>query len=113
MAALSSGTPIPVVSKLGAALRWLAGGSHLDICVSFQFSWKSFGTVVYSVLGAIDQVRDNIHFPFDEEACESACRTFDKFSGALFPGTVAAGDGVVFQIARPLATFILTSMVAG
>lgn len=38
----SSGSPIPKKTKLAATLRWLAGGSHHDICTEFGLCSHSF-----------------------------------------------------------------------
>jgi len=38
----SSGSPISKKAKLGATLRWLAGGSYHDICTEFGISPNSF-----------------------------------------------------------------------
>jgi hypothetical protein len=40
--ALSSGSAISPRTRLYATLRWLAGGSYLDICMSFGVAYRSF-----------------------------------------------------------------------
>ena len=60
MATLSSGSKISNRTKLYATLRWLAGGSYLDICFAWGVSYASFFTtdpakgVVWPVIEAID-----------------------------------------------------------
>ena len=60
MAMLSSGSTITKRTKLYATLRWLAGGSYLDICFAWGISYTSFFTtdpakgVVWPVVEAID-----------------------------------------------------------
>jgi hypothetical protein len=38
----SSGSAISVKTRLAVSLRWLAGGSYLDICFAFAISYTSF-----------------------------------------------------------------------
>jgi hypothetical protein len=38
----SSGSPISVITRLGVTLRWLAGGSYLDLCFAWGISSSTF-----------------------------------------------------------------------
>ena len=54
----SSGSPIYHVTKLAVAIRWLAGGSYLDISQMFGLCDKSFSSdtyVLWPTLMAIDK----------------------------------------------------------
>ena len=69
-------------------------------------SWNEFFQPWYKIfhktLKAIDSKLDNIKFPFDDEQkLREAERTFSKFSKGVFPGTVAAGDGIIFKTTKP------------
>ena len=103
-AELSSGSPIPTILKLAATLRFLAGGSYLDIAFGYEVHESSVYVVVWEVLEAINKRIDNIKFPYgDEVKLRDLEQSFWKFNRGLFPGTVAAGDGIVFRIWRPPA----------
>lgn len=88
--------------KLAIALRMLAGGSYLDIAFCYNVHpdtvYKHFG----QVLNAIDEKLQNIVFPYnDEEKMREVEGTFLKYCKGAFPGTVAAGDGIVFRMMKP------------
>jgi hypothetical protein len=101
-ACCSSGSPVFPEIKLALALRFLAGGSYLDLAFAFDVSYKHVMDYVWEVFEAIDQVLNNITFPLgDEEKLRALEQGFCSISKGYFPGTVAAGDGVVFRIQRP------------
>jgi hypothetical protein len=51
---------------------------------------------------AIDMQLDNINFPYsDEVQLRKLEQTFLKYCKGAFPGTVAAGDGIVFRTQKP------------
>lgn len=45
----SSGSPIPVRTRLAVTLRWLAGGSYLDLC----FAWGIAVSMFYHMDGIL------------------------------------------------------------
>ncbi len=99
---LSSGSPIPTILKLAITLRFLAGGSYLDIAFGYEVHESSVYVVVWDVLEAINKHVDNIKFPYgDEIKLRDLEQSFMKFHNGNFPGTVAAGDGIVFRIWKP------------
>ena len=103
MAKVSSGSHIPAVIQLAVTLRLLAGGSYLDLAFAYNVEEKYIFTVFHRVLRALDQVLDNISFPYDDEtALLNLEQTFSNISKGCFPGTVLAGDGVVFKMTKPL-----------
>lgn len=94
--------PIPATAKLCATLRWLAGGSYLDIAFGYNISVKTVHSMFYEVITAIDDCVQNINFPIDDEVKLRELETgFNKISKNFFKGTVAAGDGVVFKMFQP------------
>ena len=100
----SSGQPVQPIVKLAAALRYLAGGIYLDIAFGYSIFYKNVMHFVWQVLTAIDDTLDNINFPIeDEERLRDLERGFSNLCGGVFPGTVAACDGVVFQMQKPPA----------
>ena len=85
--------------KLGIALRFLAGGSYLDLSFAFDVPYRTIMSYVWEVFEAIDDTFNNIEFPLeDEEKLRKLEQGFMKISGGVFKGTVAAGDGVVFRM---------------
>jgi hypothetical protein len=57
---------------------------------------------VWQTVETIDHVLNNIQFPLgDEQKLRAVEQGFLSISKGLFPGTVAAGDGVAFHIQRP------------
>ena len=98
----SSKYEISPVIKLSLALRFLSGGSYLDLAFGFNVSHKHVMTYVWEVLEAIDSTMNNINFPIDdEEKLRKIEDGFNAISGGCFRGTVAAGDGVVFRMHKP------------
>ncbi|KAJ1422043.1 hypothetical protein B484DRAFT_433100 [Ochromonadaceae sp. CCMP2298] len=55
------------VIKLAIALRYLAGGSYLDLAFAFCVSHKHVMSYEWQVVTAIDASLDNIKFPLDNE----------------------------------------------
>ena len=105
-AVLSSGSIIHPIIKLACTLRYLAGGSWCDKCFGYDVSKASFYKFVWEIIGAINESKDpflnNINFSTDEDSLRELEGTFTRISGqGVFPGTVAAGDGVVFEMMAP------------
>jgi hypothetical protein len=53
----SFGGPIPLQMKLAVSLRWLAGGSYLDLCFAWGVAFSTFyhpNGVLWPTLEAID-----------------------------------------------------------
>ena len=104
-ARMTCGSEVTPTIKLAVTLRMLAGGSYLDISFGYGIAPSTVYTIFHEVCEAIDECIDNIKFPYNDiEALKKLERTFDKFGGDFaLPGTVAAGDGVVFQIQKPVS----------
>lgn len=87
MAELSSGSSICNRTKLAVTLRWLAGGSYLDLCFGWAISKTSFFSdrgVVWPVLEAINQALE-IGLPLnDVEELNKNADEFLKFSQGKF-----------------------------
>ena len=49
MACQSSGSCISKLTKLYCTLRWLSGGSYLDICVAYGVSQSSFFSTSFDI----------------------------------------------------------------
>lgn len=55
----SSGSPIRTETRLAVTLRWLSGGSYIDICFAWGISKSSFYSdhgVLWPTISALDQV---------------------------------------------------------
>jgi hypothetical protein len=63
MARQSSGSIVSKKTKLYCTLRWLAGGSYLDICVVYGVSQSSFFSTSYKS-GIVWPVIDAINISF-------------------------------------------------
>ena len=103
MAKLSSGSTISKRTKLYATLRWLAGGSYLDICFAWGISSPSFFAtdpakgVVWPVIEAID-VTFVMGLPVhDVHALKKMAAEFSTYSNGELQGCVTAIDGWVQQ----------------
>ena len=88
--------------KLAIALRYLAGGSHLDLRLIYHVSSSYVYTCVWLVVDAINK-HLKIEFPIDD--VDKLKRLEAKFRarshGGIWAGQVAAIDGVHFKITAP------------
>lgn len=83
------------------ALRWLAGGSYLDLSFGYNLPDIMIHTYVFKVLNLINQTVRIVRFPIDDEvALQKLLEEFNQFTNGHFSGTVAAGDGIVFMMER-------------
>eukprot|EP01036_Dinobryon_divergens_P029172 gene29172-38236_t len=110
MAGVSAGSAISKRTKLYATLRWLAGGSYLDICFAWGLSKSAFYStncewgVVWPVVDAIDAAFD-IGLPLSNvEDLQKLADEFSVLSHGQLPGAVTAIDGWVAQTRKPFPT---------
>jgi len=96
----SSGSHIPVVTRLAVSLRWLAGGSYLDLCFAWGVAASTFyhaNGVLWPTLEALDKALDKsfpFGFPFGDEArLDELAEGFCVHSGGILDGCVLAMDG--------------------
>ena len=93
----SSGDSIDPVIQLAITLRILAGGSYLDIAFGYNVGNSTVYPIFWNVMEAINKRLSNIDFPWEnEELLREMEGQFNNLSKGAFPGTVLAGDGVVF-----------------
>jgi hypothetical protein len=100
----SSKSAILPVTKLAVSLRWLAGGSYLDIARLFGVDCYNFFNdhyVLWETLRAIDNSLDNIKFSLDSVDLENNARGFSKFSKGNMKDCVMAIDGWVCKTRMP------------
>ena len=100
----SSKSPVYPYLQLCIGLRYLAGGSYLDISDAYAVHESTVRPVVWRVIRAINKNIRNVSFPYkDLEKLREHAKTFFAVSEELL-GTVAAGDGVAFNIQCPEAS---------
>jgi len=91
----SSGVPITSRTRLAVTLRWLAGGSYLDLCFAWGIGLSTFFSengVLWPTLQAIDEVL-KMGLPFDdEEKLEELSSGLAHHSGGVLNGCVMAMD---------------------
>jgi hypothetical protein len=98
---------VPPMIKLCIGLRILAGGSYLDILFGYNVHNNVVHHYGWQALQAIDQSSDSFLFNIKspiynaDDELEELEHGFASLSNFKLRGTVAAGDGVVFQMAMP------------
>lgn len=108
-AELSSGSPITNETKLYCALRWLAGGSYLDIIFAFGVSKTAFFTdgdrgILWPTLFAIDAYFF-IGLPLSNvEALQRISYEFENCCNGVLKNCVLAIDGWVCRTRKPFDT---------
>ena len=100
----SSGSLMSMRTKLACTLRWLAGGSYLDICFEFGVGPGSFyqeDGVLWSTMLLIDALLD-ISFPFDfPDELQDIAAGFANCSKHQMSECVLAIDGWVCRTRQP------------
>ena len=95
---------------LFCTLRYLSGGSYLDISSLTGISKTSFYTVVWRTIDAIvnseDALLNNIHFPNTNEECERAAAGFESISTFAITNCVSVLDGYLLSIQTPPAKVV-------
>ena len=69
MGIFSSGSSVSAKTRLAITLRFLAGGSYLDICFAFGVALGSFyvdGGILWKTIETLDHILD-LGFPFENE----------------------------------------------
>ena len=100
----SSGSFVSVRTRLAIALRFLAGGSYLDICFAFGIARGSFYVkdgILWRTMEALNELLV-IGFPFhDENALQEMANGFSRFSYGAMTHCVMAIDGWVCRTRQP------------
>jgi len=107
MATISSGSAITKATKLFVTLRYLAGGSHLDLCFAWGISKSAFFStdpcrgVIWPTIKAIDEsftIGLPVHDPVELERLSTE---FAVYSHGEMTGCVTAIDGWVARTRKP------------
>mmetsp|Transcript_23155 Transcript_23155/g.64385 ORF Transcript_23155/g.64385 Transcript_23155/m.64385 type:complete len:429 (+) Transcript_23155:970-2256(+) len=95
--------PIPPVIKLYCAIRWLAGGSYLDIKANAGVSKTSFYRAVWEAINAINGCKElELKFPQTEDECFECAKDFCNISyGDAIINCVSVADGYAVEIETP------------
>ena len=89
--------------QLGMTIRWLAGGSYLDIHDSYGVSKSTFYRLVFQCCEVITE-KFPIVFPTDVRSLERLARDFSKrqhWYMRVFKGVIGAIDGILIKIRCP------------
>ena len=97
-------TDINPKTKLAVTLRWLAGGSYLDICFGYGVAVGTFyisDGILWGTIAAIDLVL-SIGFPLNDPAkLEEISNGFSQYTSGRMKGCVMAIDGWVCRTRCP------------
>ena len=99
----SGGGPILPEIKLAITLRWLCGGSYLDIVDNFMISESTFYPIIFETMKVLDEV-ECISFPRDKISLERASEGFGRRTNGVLDGCVGALDGWAPRLQRPRVT---------
>jgi hypothetical protein len=105
MAALRGGAIIPQL-RLFATLRYLSGGSYLDVVFETGISSTSFYSIIWDTIGVIRRCKQlSITFPSKMNKVLEAAEGFQSIStnGAIF-NCVGVVDGYHLEINTPSKT---------
>ncbi len=96
----SSGSQISAKTRLAVTLRFLAGGSHVDLCFAWGIGYSTFYSdrgVLWPTIEAFDAVF-HIGLPLDDlNQLEEISKGFFDHSGGIFGGCVLAIDGFAIR----------------
>ena len=99
----SSGSGISNVTRLAATLRYLAGGSHYDICAVFGLDSKNFFNkyyVLWTTIAGIDAAL-SLGFSFEADDLRRTADGFSRYSNGVLSDCVMAIDGWVCVTRQP------------
>lgn len=100
----SSGSVISSVTRLACTLRWLAGGSYLDICFEFGIGHGTFyqdDGILWGTIVLIDDAFE-IGMPVhDADKLDEIQRLFSRECGGVLNNCVMAMDGWVCRTRQP------------
>jgi hypothetical protein len=101
----AGGATISAEIQLSIALRFLAGGSYIDICRVHQVPFGSFRMITKRVIAAINtEMSGLILLPINSPAdLVAISKGFLRKTRGVIYGCVGAIDGISVQITRPEA----------
>lgn len=90
--------------RLSMTLRWLAGGSYIDIAIIHGVAVSTFYDVVKDTVQKLDACEAlNLHFPLknEDELWSNAKGFQDKAQHVVFTSAVGALDGILIECNAP------------
>ena len=97
----SSGSAISTRTRIAVTLRWLAGGSYIDLCFAWGIGYSTFFCqrgVLWPTIDAIDELF-KLGFPInDEHALAELARGFREHSNGAMDGLVTVIDGLAVRV---------------
>ncbi len=107
----SSGQGVALKTRLAVSLRWLAGGSYLDLCFAWGLGLSTFYDPEYGILWRTLQAIDAVFpmgFPVnDERKLEELSQGFSHHSAGILDGCVLAMDGFGVSTRAPFETEVI------
>jgi hypothetical protein len=100
----SSGSCITNKTRLAVTLRWLAGGSYIDLCFAWGIGKSTFYSergVLWPTIEAIDMAYEMGLPLHDVEKLEELSQGFSDHSGGILDGCVLAMDGFAVLTRQP------------
>jgi hypothetical protein len=111
----SSGAAVPLKTRLAVTLRWLAGGSYLDLRFAWGLGISTFYDSDHGILWRTLQVLDEIYrmgFPADDEnKLEELSQGFSFHSNGILDGCVLALDGFGVSTRAPYESEVVRQKV--
>lgn len=103
-AVAATGSSISVGTRIAVSLRWLAGGSYLDLCFGWGIGHSTFYScngVLWPVISAIDDLI-SLEFPCDDaDALNRLGDEFGKATEGAMQWCVGAVDGLLIRTRAP------------
>jgi len=100
----SSGSSISINTRLAVTLRWLAGGSYIDLCFAWGIGHSTFFSdrgVLWPTIEALNNLFD-IGVPiYDEAALTALSDGFSTQSHGILRGCIMAMDGLAVKTRAP------------
>jgi hypothetical protein len=101
----SSGSSICTETRLAVTLRWMAGGSNLDLCFAWGLSKSVFFSergVLWPTIEALNDSLADISFPIDSAFdLEEMRKGFNRRNNNVMDGLVMVIDGLIVRTRCP------------
>jgi hypothetical protein len=100
----SSGGPVPLWTKLAVSLRWLAGGSNLDLCFAWGVAFSTFYHPTGVLRPTLEAINKAYSIGFPIVSLEELSRGFSEHSSGIMEGGLLAIDGFGVKTRQPSMT---------